>query len=82
VAEETAAAVRDRFGADLGLSVLGSPESGPELLDGRLTVAVDTGDERRVRQYTFPLEQDRFRLLAAYVALGQVRRALRSANRG
>jgi nicotinamide-nucleotide amidase len=82
VAEETAAAVRDRFGADLGLSVLGSPESGPELLDGRLTVAVDTGDERRVRQYTFPLEQDRFRLLAAYVALGRVRRALRSANRG
>jgi len=78
VARETAAAVRARFGADVGVSALGSPASGPDLLDGELTVAVDMGEESKVRQYVFPLEEERFRLLAAYVALGQVRRTIRA----
>ena len=80
VARQMAAAVRDRFGADLGLSVFGAPASGPVLIEGALTVAVDFGDDHSLREYAFPLEEERFRVLAAYVALGQVRRAIRFAS--
>ncbi len=79
-AQEMAAAVRDRFGADVGVSMFGEPASGPRLTEGPLTVAVATDADPSLREYAFPLEEDRFRVLAAYVALGQVRRAIRSAN--
>jgi nicotinamide-nucleotide amidase len=81
VAQEMAAAVRDRFAADLGVSVLGAPAAGPRLIDGPLTVAVHTDADQWLREYAFPLEKDRFQVLAAYVALGQVRRAICVASR-
>jgi nicotinamide mononucleotide (NMN) deamidase PncC len=82
LARQMAAAVRDRFGADLGVSLLGAPAPEARPLEGSLTIAIATGTDRALRQYTFPVEGDRFRVLAAYVALGQVRRAIRVANRG
>jgi nicotinamide-nucleotide amidase len=82
LARQMAAAVRDRFGADLGVSLLGAPAPEARPLEGSLTIAIATGTDRALRQYTFPVEGDRFRVLAAYVALGQVRRAMRLANRG
>jgi nicotinamide-nucleotide amidase len=80
VAQQMAAAVRDRFGADLGVSLLGAPAPEARPLEGSLTVAIATGTDRALRQYSFPVEADRFRVLAAYVALGQVRRAIRVAS--
>ena len=79
LAQQMAAAVRDRFRADLGVAVLGAPAPEVRPFEGSLTVAVATRTDRALRQYNFPIEGDRFRVLAAYVALGQVRRAIRSA---
>jgi hypothetical protein len=53
----------------------GVPATGDDL-DGELIVAVSAQGGIRHRRFNFPVEPDRFRQLAAYVALGMVRRAV------
>jgi len=67
--EAAAVAVRKLFAADLGLAVTGSPRDS-ESSPGGLIVAVSSPDQTTSRRFDFPLEPDRFRRLAAYVALG------------
>jgi nicotinamide-nucleotide amidase len=76
VAIAMAAGVRDRFGSDIGVALVGTPGEDPHALEGTLAVAVATSDGDHARSYNFPLEPDRFRTLAAYVALGLVRRVI------
>jgi nicotinamide-nucleotide amidase len=77
-ARELAAAARARHGADLGVatlgSALGSALGSSQVLAGSLWVAVATGSETSCRSYCFPVGGDRFSLLAAYIALGQLAR--------
>jgi nicotinamide mononucleotide (NMN) deamidase PncC len=80
IALAMAAGVRSRLCADLGVAVVGTPRDTASDTEGTLLVASssEAGDSHRVFQ--FPMEADRFQRLAAYVALGLVRRAV--ADRG
>jgi nicotinamide-nucleotide amidase len=75
IALAMAAGVRSRLGADLGVAVVGTPRDSTDGSAGTLVVAIssDAGDSHR--SFEFPMEADRFQRLAAYVALGLVRRA-------
>ncbi len=80
--EPTAAAaadmVRARFDADVGLAVTGAPRGGGSAA-GTLIVAISTAGGTTHRRFDFPLEPDRFRRLAAYVALAMLRQTLMGA---
>jgi len=69
-AEAAASSIRERRGATLGLAVA--------LADDAATVRVALASGARVshRDLRFPLDMDRLRRLAAYVALAMVRHAL------
>ncbi len=67
--EGAAEAIRGRFGTSTGLAVAGST-------DGALAVAVSTAGGASSRELSFPIEPDRFRRLAAYVALAILSRQL------
>lgn len=75
VTEAFADRIRAAFGADLGVAMTGAPATGDDL-DGELIVAVSAQGGTRHRRFNFPVEPDRFRQLAAYVALAMVRRAV------
>ena len=77
-AEAAAVAVRDRFAADVGLAVTGAPR-GAECDAGTLIVAIATSGGVTHRSFDFPIEPDRFRRLAAYVALAMLRQTLMGA---
>ncbi len=82
VAAAMAHGVRDRFGSELGVAVVGRIGKDPDPLGGSLAVAVVTANRDHTRSFEFPLEPDRFRTLAAYVALSLVRRFLGSQDQG
>lgn len=73
-AETVARAVRVRFGADLGVAVLGSAAGGASRPPGTLVIAAATAKASVCRELRFPIDADRFQLLAAY---GGLRLALR-----
>jgi nicotinamide-nucleotide amidase len=80
LSEETvrrmAEAVRTRFTSSLGVAVVGTPHPRFQRPAGTLRAAVADGSRCSVRSFRFPLETDRFRLLAAYLALSLARRAV------
>ncbi len=69
-----ARAARARFTADVGVAVLGTAAGGDGRLPGALVIAAATNDAAVHREFSFPLDPDRFQLLAAY---GGLRLALR-----
>ncbi|HSL19489.1 MAG TPA: CinA family protein, partial [Methylomirabilota bacterium] len=68
-AETIARAVRERFGADLGVAVLGSAAGGDGRPPGTLVIAAATATAAVRRELCFPIDADRFQLLAAYGGL-------------
>ena len=64
-----ARAVRERFGADLGVAVLGSAAGGDGRPPGTLVIAAATATAAVRRELCFPIDADRFQLLAAYGGL-------------
>jgi nicotinamide-nucleotide amidase len=82
VATAMALGVRDRFGSDLGVALVGTPGKEPDPLAGTLAVAAVSADRDHTRCYQLPLEPDRFRMLAAYIALGLVRRFVELEDQG
>lgn len=69
-AEAAAGAVRRRFGADIGVAALGSPEGDEDHRPGGLTAAAIGPGGSRTKELWFPIDRDRFQRLAGYVALG------------
>jgi nicotinamide-nucleotide amidase len=76
VAEDLAGAVRDRLGADIGVATVGTPEGRDGQPPGTLIVAVASDREATSRQLLFPVDPERFRRLAAHVALALIVRTL------
>ncbi len=79
VVRAMAEGVRERFRADLGLSVSGisGPDGGtPEKPLGLVFLALARGEATHVDHFVFPIERSRHRTLAAQVALDWVRRSL------
>jgi len=68
-AEAVAAAIRDRFRASLGVAVLGAAVGTEGRPPGELTVAAVGPAGSTRRDLRFPIDPDRFQLLAAYAAL-------------
>jgi len=75
-AESLARAVRGRFGADVGVATVGSREARGGHAPGTLIVGVATTREVTSRSLLFPIDPERFRRLAAYVALAMVVRTI------
>jgi nicotinamide-nucleotide amidase len=71
-AEALARAARERFGADLGVATVGSVDGRDGQPPGTLVVAVATDREASSRSLLFPVDAERYRRLAAYVALALV----------
>jgi nicotinamide-nucleotide amidase len=76
IALAMAAGVRSRLGADLGVAVVGAPQDSATGTAGTLLVALSSEFGDSHRSFEFPIEAERFQRLAAYVALGLVRRTL------
>ena len=76
IAESLARSVRDRLGADIGVATVGSPEGRDDQPPGTLIVAVANDREVSSRNLLFPVDAERFRRLAAYVALAMVVRTI------
>jgi nicotinamide-nucleotide amidase len=75
-AVEMAEAIRERCVAELGLAVFGKAARSDDLGEGHLVVAVAAPTGSSVREFDFPLEEDRFRTLAAYIGLSMLRRSI------
>jgi nicotinamide-nucleotide amidase len=69
-AEQVASAVRERLDASIGVVTFGSVDRVDGQRPGLLTVAAATSVGSTSRELYFPVDQDRFRRLAAYAALG------------
>jgi nicotinamide-nucleotide amidase len=69
-AEVLADAIRRRFSASLGVAVLGDTSGDGGRRPGALIVAAADGVGSSRRELHFPLDADRFQLLAAYAGLG------------
>jgi nicotinamide-nucleotide amidase len=81
VAIEMAQGVRSRLGADIGISVTGiaGPTGGTEEKPvGTVHIGLATKEEVKEKKFYFPLDRERFKLLASSVALNWVRRYLLS----
>jgi nicotinamide-nucleotide amidase len=76
VAAAAATAVREGLRSDLGVAVVGTAMNGAQDSAGSLLVAISSDAGSSYRALQFPVEPDRFRHLAAYVALGLVRRVV------
>jgi len=68
-AETAAEAVRQRFGASIGIATFGSPEGMDNLGPGTFIVAAAGPGETLARELHFPIDHERFQRLAAYAAL-------------
>jgi nicotinamide-nucleotide amidase len=77
-ARQLAALVRERLGATHGVAVLGAPPDRDE--EGSLWVGICGPAGTRCRHYDYAVDRERWRVLAAYVALGQLRRTLMAAS--
>ncbi|MEE4273233.1 MAG: molybdopterin-binding protein [Thermoanaerobaculales bacterium] len=75
-AEATAEAVRQRFGASIGIAALGSHDGRHGGRAGEILVAAAGPEGVAGRELFFPIDPDRFRRLAAYAALGILWRRL------
>ena len=67
--EETAKAIRQRFGTSIGIATFGSAEGVGGARPGDLAVAAAGANGIQTRELYFPIEPDRFQRLAAYAAL-------------
>jgi len=67
--EETAKAIRKRFGTSIGIATLGSAEGVGSDRPGDLAVAAAGAKGTQTRELYFPIDPDRFQRLAAYTAL-------------
>jgi len=76
VADAMARGVRRRLDAKLGVAVVGTPVATAAAPAGTIVVALATADGTTCRGFSFAVDPDRFRRIAAYVALGTVRRSL------
>jgi nicotinamide-nucleotide amidase len=76
LAQAYAVGIRDRFGADLGLSTVGTAEGAGDCEAGTMVVGLASAEGSSSRRFVFPVDRERFRRLAAYVALALLRRAL------
>lgn len=75
-AEVAADSVCERFGTSMGISVIGSPRRDDGSTSGALVVATSAAGRASSREFSFPVEPDRFRRLAAYVALAMLAQSL------
>ncbi|MGD8440524.1 MAG: molybdopterin-binding protein [Holophagae bacterium] len=75
-AEMIAEAIRLRFDASVGVAVLGSADGHGDTDPGALTVAAAAPGVAIRRDLHFPLDRERFQLLAAYAALRLMLRLL------
>jgi nicotinamide mononucleotide (NMN) deamidase PncC len=75
-AEAAAEAVRQLFGASIGVATLGSDDGGDGGRPGSLTVAAVGAASAITRELHFPIDRDRFQRLAAYAALGLARQLI------
>mgnify|MGYP001826779349 CR=1 FL=1 len=81
LAERLAVAVRTRFDATLGLAVAGSSEPTPRGRGGDLSVVVAGPEGASLRELHYPIDRERFRVLAAHAALSRLRGWARSRDR-
>jgi nicotinamide mononucleotide (NMN) deamidase PncC len=80
LAERLAAAVRDRFRATVGLATVGAATAEADRPPGTLLVAVAAADSSVVKQLLYPIEPERFRVLAAHAALHRLLRWAKRAS--
>jgi len=79
-AEAAADAVRQTFGASIGVATLGSDDGSDGGRPGLLKVAAVGPKGVRTRKLHFPIDRDRFQRLAAYAALGLARQIIQGAD--
>jgi nicotinamide-nucleotide amidase len=73
LAETMAVAIRARLGATLGVATVGSSAGEGGLRAGELHVAVAGPDRTSARELFYPIDPERFRVLAAHAALARLR---------
>lgn len=73
LSRDLAEAVRSRYGTILGLASAGSPDPSPLGRAGDLCLALAGPDGTELRELCYPIDRERFRVLAAHAALSRLR---------